>query len=102
MADQKTTSEQTEAQAGAINLSPRDAATLMQGAVNNMRQQWLQAAVTVANVFKGGRNVSQGTIDDLRRLRENYEELERARLVLQSMSPAGTQRTGATDGQGPR
>ena len=73
------------------NLSASEAAGLMSTTVQRLRQQWLQSAVTIANVLKGGQNVHRGTFDDLRQLRENYEELERARLFLRNM--------GGTDGQ---
>jgi len=73
------------------NLSASEAAGLMSTTVQRLRQQWLQSAVTIANVLKGGQTVHRGTFDDLRQLRENYEELERARLFLKKM--------GGTDGE---
>ena len=79
--------ERTEGQSEVKNLSPGEAAELMQGAVNGMRQQWLQSAVTIANVLKNGQSVHRGTFEDLRQVRENYEELERARLHLQNLRP---------------
>ncbi len=75
----------------ATNVSPGEAAELMSATVNRLRQQWLQSAVTIANVLKGGQTVHRGTFDDLRHLRENYEELERARLFLRNV--------GSSDGQ---
>ncbi len=77
--------ERTKGQPEAINLSAGEAAELVQGAVNAMRQQWLQSAVTIANVLKSGQTIHRGTFEDLRILRENYEELERARLHLQNL-----------------
>ncbi len=83
--------EQTEGQPKAINLSAGEAAELIQGVVSGMRQQWLQSAVTIANVLKSGQTIHRGTFEDLRILRENYEELERARLHLQNLRlPAKT------------
>ena len=79
--------EQTEGQPEVINLSAGEAAELMQGVVSGMRQQWLQSAVTIANVLKSGQTIHRGTFEDLRLLRENYEELERARLHLQNLRP---------------
>ncbi len=79
--------EQTEGQPEAINLSAGEAAELMQGAVYGMRQLWLQSAVTIANVLKSGQTVHRGTFEDLRQARENYEELEGARLYLQKLRP---------------
>ncbi len=83
--------ERTEGQPEAINLSAGEAAELIQGVVSGMRQQWLQSAVTIANVLKSGQTIHRGTFEDLRILRENYEELERARLHLQNLRlPAKT------------
>lgn len=59
----------------------------MSATVLNLRQQWLQSAVTVANILRGGQTVNRGTFEDLKRLRENYEELERARIVLLKLLP---------------
>ena len=73
------------------NLSAGEAASLMSATVHRLRQRWLQSAVTIANVLKGGQTVHRGTFDDLRHLRENYEELERARLFLRNV--------GSSDGQ---
>ena len=73
------------AQPAATNVSAVEAAELMSTTVNRLRQQWLQSAVTIANVLKSGQTVHRGTFDDLRLLRENYEELERARMYLRGM-----------------
>ncbi len=56
-----------------------------------MRQQWLQSAVTIANVLKNGQTVHRASFEDLRHVRENYEELERARLLLQNMAKSADQ-----------
>ncbi len=78
------------AQPAPTNISAASAAELMSATVHGLRQQWLQSAVTIANVLKSGQNVHRGTFDDLRLLRENYEELERARMYLRGMkAPAG-------------
>jgi len=69
---------QPAATPAATNVSAVEAADLMSTTVNRLRQQWLQSAVTIANVLKSGQTVHRGTFDDLRLLRENYEELERA------------------------
>ncbi len=45
------------------------------------RRQWLQSAVTVANVLKNGQPVHRGTFEDLRQVRENYEELEHFPII---------------------
>ena len=69
----------------ANHLSAGEAAALMSATANSLRQQWLQSAVTIANVLKSGQAVPRGTFKDLRRARGNYEELERARQHLQNM-----------------
>ncbi len=75
----------TSAQSAATNLSAGEAAELMSATVQRMRQQWLQSAVTIANVLKNGQTVHRASFEDLRHVRENYEELERARLFLRNM-----------------
>ncbi len=79
--------KRTDRKPKAINLSAGEAAELIQGVGSGMRQQWLQSAVTIANVLKSGQTIHRGTFEDLRLLRENYEELERARLHLQNLRP---------------
>ena len=83
------------AQPAATNVSAVEAAELMSTTVNRLRQQWLQSAVTIANVLKSGQTVHRGTFEDLRLLRENYEELERARRYLHGMGTPAKQ-NGAT------
>ena len=87
------------AQPTETNLSPGDAAALMLATVQSLRQQWLISAVTIANVLKNGQTVHRATFEDLRRARENYEELERARLFLQNVANSAEQ-TGEFSGQG--
>jgi hypothetical protein len=76
------------------NVSAGEAAELMSTTVSRLRQQWLQSAVTIANVLKSGQTVHRGTFDDLRQLRENYEELERARMFLRGMKAQAEQNGG--------
>jgi hypothetical protein len=62
----------------------------MNSATAGLRQQWLQSALNIANALTSRQAVNRGTFEDLRRLRENYEELERARaVVLQINGAAG-------------
>ena len=56
-----------------------------------MRENWLQSAVNIANVLKNGQTVHRGTFDDLRQVRESYEELERARMFLRNMGNTDNQ-----------
>ena len=79
------------ASSAANHLSAGDAAALMSATANSLRQQWLQSAVTIANVLKRGQTVPRGTFKDLRRARGNYEELERARRYLENMDETAQQ-----------
>ena len=91
MADVDSSNEQTHSEAQTKNLSPGEAAGLVSTTVMDLRQQWLQAAVTIANKLKSGSSVNHGTFDDLKRLREHFEELERARIVLAKLNaPEGS------------
>jgi hypothetical protein len=94
MTDENPETEETPSQPATTNLAPAEAAALMSSTVQNLRQQWLQSAVTVANSLRGGQTVSRGTFEDLKRLRENYEELERARIVLLKLNTAEDEETG--------
>ena len=69
----------------------------MSATVQRMRQQWLRSAVTIANVLKNGQTVHRASFEDLRHVRENYEELERARLFLRNMDASAEQRDGASE-----
>ena len=82
------------AQPAPTNVSAVEAADLMSTTVNRLRQQWLQSAVTIPNVLKSGQTVHRGTFEDLRLLRENYEELERARMYLRGMGAPAKQNGG--------
>ncbi len=93
-----TGSDPSPAQPATKNLSAGEAAELMSTTVQRMREQWLQAAVTVANALKGGQTVHRGTFDDLRQLRESYEELERARMFLRNVGNS-VEQPGATGEQ---
>ncbi len=81
----------------ATNLSAGEAAELMSATVQRIRQQWLQSAVTIANVLKNGQTVHRARFEDLRQVRENYEELERARLFLRNMDASAEQSDGASE-----
>ena len=94
MADKSAKDDQIPSQPSTTNLAPAEAAELMSATVLNLRQQWLQSAVTVANILKSGQTVNRGTFEDLQRLRENFEELERARIVLLKLKTADGADTG--------
>jgi hypothetical protein len=97
MADETTQNEQAPPQPKPTALAPNEAADLMSATVQNLRQQWLQSAVTISNLLKKGNTVQRGTFEDLKRMRENYEELERARIVLLKLGTTGGADTGTTD-----
>ena len=91
MADQAT---KTPAQDKKINLSPDQAVQVIQPAAAAVRQTWLTAAITLANAIRGGKPVTPGAFEDVKRLREQYEELERARVTLLGIN-AAVQKAGA-------
>jgi len=94
MADVDPSNEQTQSEPQPKNLSPGEAAGLVSATVMDLRQQWLQAAVTVANQLKSGSSVNHSTFDDSKRLREHFEELERARIVLTKLNASESPDTG--------
>lgn len=75
------------------DLSRENAALVLGGAVGVMQNNWLQSAVAVAQAVNDRKPVSTGAFDDLRRIREHFEELERARLVLRNLSQQAAQQT---------
>ncbi len=88
MTDEVSQDANPESAPAQAESSPAQVAEMVGAAVAVISQRWLHTAVTVANAIKSGKPVSNGTFGDLRELREKYEELERARLMLQSMGSA--------------
>lgn len=86
MAESKT--ETTKQAAKAVELSAEQAAQVVLPAAMALQRNWLTAAINVAGAIKAGRPVNPGTFEDLRHLREQYEEIERARLALQGVDAA--------------
>ena len=73
------------------NISPEDACKdLMTGAAL-LQRAWLQAAVNIGQVISKQQPVSHGAFDDLRRLREQVEELDRANTAITRISMAQAQ-----------
>ncbi|NKB20589.1 MAG: hypothetical protein GKS01_08825 [Alphaproteobacteria bacterium] len=70
------------------NISPEEASKLLTTGATTMQQQWLQAAVNIAKIISNGQPVSPGGFDDLRRLRESFEEVERANQAINRISQA--------------
>ena len=88
MVDENLKSDQIPSQPATTDPALVEAAELMSATVLNLRRQWPQSAISAANRLRGGQAVSRGAFDDLKRLRGNYEELERARGVLLKLTPA--------------
>ncbi len=88
MTDEASQDAKPESAPAQVESSPAQVAEMIGSAVAVISQTWLHAAVTVANAIKNGKPVSNGTFEDMRDLREKYEELERARLVLHNMGSA--------------
>ena len=82
MPDVTTDTKATDSEAKSANISSTEASEILQRAVGDLRQSWIQGAVRVASIVSAGQTVGRGTFDDLRTLRENWEELERARSFL--------------------
>jgi hypothetical protein len=66
-------------------LSAKRAAQHVQPAAVALRRAWLGTAVGLASAIKAGRPVKPETFQELHRLREQFEEMERARLALQNL-----------------
>lgn len=88
MTDEASQNADPESTPAPVESSPAQVAEMVGAAVAVISQRWLHTAVTVATAVKNGRPVTNGTFEDMRELREKYEELERARLVLHSMGSA--------------
>ncbi len=89
MTDEASQNAEPENPPAQVENSPAQVAEMVGAAVAVISQRWLHNAVTVASAVKNGKPVSNGTFDDMRDLREKYEELERARLVLANMASGG-------------
>jgi histone deacetylase complex regulatory component SIN3 len=77
-------------------MSAKRAAQHVQPAAQALRRAWLGTAVGLASAIKAGRPVKPETFQELHRLREQFEEMERARLALQGMGlPAPKKRSSA-------
>lgn len=90
----KSTKQAPEKGEQKIELSPEKAAEVMAPAAGAIQRRWLSAAVSVANAIKNGQPVSNGTFEDLHRLREQFEELERARIMLTNLGAAAKKKDG--------
>lgn len=82
------------AQSQQPDLSPEKAALVLGAAVGVMQNNWLQSSIAVAQAVNDRKPVSTGAFEDLRRVREHFEELERARLVLRNLGQQAAQQKG--------
>jgi hypothetical protein len=93
MADQENLA-QAASQNGATdapkqeNISPEEATKLLMTGAALLQQQWLQASVNVAKTLSNGQPISPGGFEDLRRMREHFEELERANNAITRIAQA--------------
>lgn len=89
MADDQTAA--TTATQGENNISPEEASrTLVTGAAM-LQRAWLQAAVNIGKAISEQKPVSHGAFDDLKRIREQFEELDRANTAITRISQAQAQ-----------
>lgn len=79
-----------------VQLSVEEAVQVVMPAAATLQRNWLTAAINVAGAVKAGRPVNPGTFEDLRHLREQYEEMERARLALMNADAAQKKASTAT------
>ena len=69
-------------------IAPAEASKLLIGAAAMLQRHWLQNAVNIAKAMTGGQPVSPGNFDDLRRISEQFEELDRANTAITRIGQA--------------
>lgn len=88
---------QTASQNGATeapkteNISSEEVTKLLMIGTTMLLQQWLQASLNVAKSLSNGQPISLGGFEDLRRMREHFEELERANNAITRIAQAQKQ-----------
>ena len=95
MSDDATTKDSGETPPEPVNLSPEEATKVIDSAVGRLQRQWLHIAVNIANALHNGSSASPEAFEELRRLREQGEELQRARVLLSNI--AKTSASGAAE-----
>lgn len=83
--DQTTTDQSTPTDAG---ISPEEATRVIVAGATALQRNWLQAAVAVSQALTKGQAVTPGTFEDLRRTREQFEELDRAAGAVNRIAQA--------------
>lgn len=76
---------------GDTNISPEDASKALVTGAAMLQRAWLQAAVNIGQAISKQQPVSHGAFDDLRRLREQCEELDRANTAITRITQAQAQ-----------
>jgi hypothetical protein len=85
--DGNTTPPATEP-AKETEIAPAEASKLLMGGAAMLQRHWLQNAVNIAKAMTAGQPVSPGNFDDLRRVREQFEELDRANTAITRIAQA--------------
>ena len=70
------------------NISPEDASKALMTGAALLQRAWLQAAVNIGQAISKQQTVSHGAFYDLRRLREQVEELDRANTAITRITQA--------------
>lgn len=87
MADNEPTTDEATPPAE-NNISPEEASkTLVTGAAM-LQRAWLQAAVNIGQAISRQQPISHGAFEDLRRVREQFEELDRANTAITRIADA--------------
>jgi hypothetical protein len=73
------------------NISSEEASRALMTGAAMLQRAWLQVAVNIGQAIAKQQPVSHGAFDDLRRLREQVEELDRANTAITRISQAQAQ-----------
>lgn len=79
------------------NISPEEASKTLVAGAAMLQRAWLQAAVNIGQAISKQQPVSHGAFDDLKRIREQFEELDRANTAITRISQAQAQIKDAGD-----
>lgn len=69
-------------------ISAEEASKQLITAAAVLQRAWLQASLTVGRAIASGKPVSPGSFEDLRRIREQFEELDRANQAVTRIAQA--------------
>ena len=76
---------------GENNISPEEASRTLVTSAAMLQRAWLQAAVNIGKAISEQKPVSHGAFEDLKRIREQFEELDRANTAITRISQAQAQ-----------